>query len=137
MANVLIVDDDPKASDALATLLRRAGHLVSCVSSAASAVTHLRSHGADLVLLDIELSAVNGLELLDALREEPCGDGLRFAIYSGHDEPAARAVADRLGACDYIVKGQPWPTTLERIQTCLMTSPSDGAAASAAAYPPA
>lgn len=119
MANLLIIDDDVPASAALAALLRREGHQVTCAPTAGKALSQLRQGDPDLVLLDLTMPRVDGLDLLDAITDEPRFRGLRVAIYSGRDEPDALAAARRLGACDYIVKGGDWGQTYDRIKACL------------------
>jgi DNA-binding response OmpR family regulator len=119
MANLLIIDDDVPASAALAALLRREGHQVTCARNAREALSRLRQEEPDLVLLDLTMPRVDGLELLEALTDEPRFQGLRVAIYSGRDEPAAFDAARRLGACDYILKGGDWGQTYDRIRACL------------------
>jgi DNA-binding response OmpR family regulator len=119
MANLLIIDDDVQASTALAALLRREGHEVSCAPSAGEALSRLRQADPDLVLLDLTMPRVDGLDLFEALTDEPRFRNLRVAIYSGRDEPEALNAARRLGACDYIVKGGDWPQTYGRIKACL------------------
>jgi DNA-binding response OmpR family regulator len=119
MANLLIIDDDVPASAALAALLRREGHQVACAPSAGEALSRLRQGEPDLVLLDLTMPRVDGLELFEALNDEPRFQGLRVAIYSGRDEPGAVDEARRLGACDYILKGGDWSHTYDRIKACL------------------
>ena len=119
MANLLIIDDDVPASAALAALLRREGHQVTCAPSAGEALSRLRQGDPDLVLLDLTMPRVDGLELFEALNEEPRFQGLRVAIYSGRDEPGAVDEARRLGACEYILKGGDWAQTYDRIKACL------------------
>jgi DNA-binding response OmpR family regulator len=119
MANLLIIDDDVPASAALAALLRREGHQVTCAPSAGEALSRLRQADPDLVLLDLTMPRVDGLDLFEALSEEPRFQGLRVAIYSGRDEPGAVDTARRLGACDYILKGGDWGQTYDRIKACL------------------
>ena len=124
MASLLIIDDDVQSSTALAALLRREGHQVSCAPSAGDALSRLRQADPDLVLLDLTMPRVDGLELFEALTDEPRFRGLRVAIYSGRDEPASHDAARRLGACDYIVKGGDWPQTYDRIKACLTSETS-------------
>jgi DNA-binding response OmpR family regulator len=121
MSNLLIIDDDASQSAALAALLRREGHQVTQAASAGEALRHLRQDvcAPDLVLLDLGLPRVDGLDLLDALTDEPQFAGLRVAVYSGRDEPESRERSRRLGACDYIVKGTDWEQTYARIRSCL------------------
>ena len=127
MPNVLIVDDDQGSAAALAALLRTHGHDVACASSAGEALRQVRCLKPDLVLLDLGLPRVDGLDLLEAVVGEPALDAVAIAVYSGRDEPAAVDAARRLGACDYILKGGPWDDTYRRIESCL------AAAAAAAA----
>ena len=82
MANLLIVDDDETGARALARLLEVEGHHATCASSAGSALLHMREDDPDLVLLDLTMPQVNGLELLDALAAEPRFAHVRFAVYS-------------------------------------------------------
>jgi len=119
MSSLLIIDDDAPSSAALASLLRREGHEAACVHTAGAAITHLRHQEPDLVLLDLSMPGVDGLDLLDALTDDPQFARVRVAVYSGRDEPDSRAMAQRLGARDYILKGQAWPDTYQRIQSCL------------------
>ena len=119
MSNLLIVDDDQSASAALASLLRRYGHDVSCAHSVADALHRLRQEKPDLVLLDLGLPRIDGLDLLDALSGEPGMAAVPVAVFSGRDEPGAVEAARRLGACDYILKGSDWEQTYRRIQSCL------------------
>ena len=119
MANILIIDDDVQAATMLAALLKREGHEAACAHDAGAALSHLRHSDPDLVLLDLTMPRVDGLDLLDALTDEPRFARLRVAIYSGRDEPQALHEARRLGARDYIVKGAEWDETYRRIQGCL------------------
>lgn len=119
MANVLIVDDDVQGSAALARLLAGEGHHAECVPSAGQAISHLRHHDPDLVLLDLSMPKVDGLDLLDALVAEPRFAHLKFAIYSGRNDDDAVKAAKRLGVCEYLVKGEDWGPLYDRIRACL------------------
>src|SRR2546423_15091612 len=107
MADLLLIDDDPQQCELLALLLRREGHDAVCVNSASAALTHLRhaEPEPDLILLDLTMPGIDGLDLLDAITEEPRFAHLPVAVYSGRDDPESHALAQRLGARDYIVKG--------------------------------
>lgn len=119
MAELLIIDDDAQTTQALAALLRERGHAVHSAPDAGSALSCLNRQTPDLILLDLGLPRVGGLELLDALRDEGRFAGIPVAVYTGQDQPDVRAAARKLGARDFIVKGQPWPSTLEQITRCL------------------
>jgi DNA-binding response OmpR family regulator len=124
MAKLLIIDDEPSAAAALAALLRQKGHDVTCAETAGSGLTRLRKDRPDLVLLDLSLPRVDGLELLEALAGEPTFEDLRVAVYSGRDDPEAVELARRLGACDYIIKGSDVRETYDRIESCLKQLPA-------------
>src|SRR3954470_12730034 len=81
MPHVLIVDDDVNQSAALAALLRHKGHEAEQAASAGQALSCLRHREPDLVLLDLTMPRVDGLDLLDALTDDSRFDGLRIAVY--------------------------------------------------------
>ena len=125
MATVLIIDDDPQDCATLSALLRREGHHPTCAQSAGDALHHLRQEDPDLVLLDLTMPRVDGLDLLDALTDDPRFAHLRVVVYSGRDEPEAVERARRMGARDYIVKGSDWNQTYSRILSCLPRDDAD------------
>jgi two-component system, OmpR family, KDP operon response regulator KdpE len=119
MPNLLIIEDDHSTSIALAALLRMHGHDVSCAHTVAEALHYLRAHKPDLMLLDLGLPRIDGLDLLDAIAGEPGLATVPIVVYSGRNEPATVETARRLGACDYIVKGERWEQIYRRIEFCL------------------
>ena len=119
MADVLIIDDDTAAAAAMAALLRREGHQVACACNATQALNHLHQQEPHLVLLDLSMPRVDGLELLDALKDDPRFEDLRIAVFSGRDEPESVEAANRLGACDFIPKGGDWNSVYGRIKAIL------------------
>lgn len=135
MSTLLIVEDDRGTSAALVALLRMHGHDVACAHTAGEAVGQLRRDKPDLVLLDLGLPRVDGLDLLDALADEPGFSSVPVVVFSGRDDPNAVAAARRSGACDYILKGGDWEQTYQRIEACLIRAadakdvarPEDGA----------
>ena len=62
---VLIVDDDRALRHALATLLQGAGYAVEQAGDGSEALAHLRRNGTDVMLLDINLPGMSGLEVLE------------------------------------------------------------------------
>ena len=123
MASILIVDDNRDQSQPLAALLRREGHEVDCADSAADALRHVRHRTPDLMLVDVMMPGTSGLEVLDALTDEPEFADIRFIVFSASDDPAFAAEAKRLGACDYIRKGDGWPVIHQRIRAHLPVTP--------------
>ncbi|HLL90229.1 MAG TPA: response regulator [Tepidisphaeraceae bacterium] len=123
MAAVLIIDDDARGTEPLARLLRQEGHEATLVSTVREALSELRSNPPDLVLLDLSLPRVDGLDLLDAMNAEPRLAGLRVAVYSGRDDEQSIRSAKELGAQDFIQKGRGWDHVIERIRANLATVP--------------
>ena len=119
MATFLIIDDEPYAAAALTALLRRNGHEAAYAQTAGAALDHLRHVSPDLILLDLTMPQIDGLDILDALSLEPEYAHLRVAVFSGRDDADSINTARSLGATDYILKGLSWDETYERIQACL------------------
>jgi two-component system, OmpR family, KDP operon response regulator KdpE len=119
MSHLLIVEDDTDTAAALAALLRKRGHGVACAGSAGEALHQLHHGQPDLLLLDLGLPRVDGLDLLDALAEEPQFSELPVVVYSGRTDADSVTTALRHGAMDYIVKGGPWEQTCQRVESCL------------------
>jgi DNA-binding response OmpR family regulator len=119
MATFLIIDDEAATAAALSSLLQREGHAAAWAQTAADALDHLRHTSPDLILLDLTMPRVDGLEILDALAIEPEYAHLRVAVFSGRDDAESIDAARSLGATDYILKGSSWDETYARIQACL------------------
>jgi CheY-like chemotaxis protein len=66
--HILVVDDDPSIRSSLETLLTTAGHAVTLAENGVEATRRWRELGADLVILDIFMPEMDGLEALAALR---------------------------------------------------------------------
>ena len=110
MATVLIVDDLVANAQVLARLLKRAGHQAHVVGSGPDALTFLTEHVADLVLLDVMMPGMDGLETLRALRSDPDKGRVPVLMYSADGAPERIREAEALGAQGYIVKGSTsWP----------------------------
>ncbi len=116
MATILIIDDDIDGATTLAARLRREGHTAGFVASAPAALQQLRQNAPDLVLLDLSMPEVDGLQLLRAMGEDPRFEDVRVAILSGTTDPAARTAALRLGACDFIDKKLGWSEIAARVR---------------------
>jgi len=125
MANLLIIDDEPLAAATLTALLQREGHQAAWAQTAGAAMDHLRHVSPDLILLDLTMPRIDGLDLLDALSLEPQYAHLRVAVFSGRDDADSINAARSLGATDYILKGLSWDETYQRIRACLPGNPSD------------
>jgi len=70
MQNVLVVDDELDVRDAIKRVLDRAGYFVRTTSDAADALAELRRCHADVVITDIIMPKINGVEAIDSIRKE-------------------------------------------------------------------
>ncbi|WP_316315835.1 response regulator, partial [Clavibacter michiganensis] len=68
-ARILVVDDDPTVAEVVAGYLDRAGHLVDRADNGPSALTRAAAHWPDLVVLDLMLPGMDGLEVCRRLRD--------------------------------------------------------------------
>lgn len=102
MAHILIVDDEQRIRALLRMMLVAAGHEVCEADDGRSALQVLDDVAVDIVISDMRMEAMGGLELLAAIRERELGCPLIFITAYATLESAVDAL--RLGAADYLVK---------------------------------
>jgi two-component system response regulator RegX3 len=120
MAKLLVVDDEPRAAELTAELLRRAGYVVEIAVSGGEALERVRKSAPDLMLLDYEMPDMQAPEVLDQLRSG--GDRVAFPviILTGARFTAGdQVVGIERGATDYIVKGTDRQVLLARVKGAL------------------
>lgn len=98
---VLVVDDEPILRDTIEFNLRREGYEVLLASDGQQALDIARSHELDLIVLDIMLPEVDGLQVLRTLREEST---VPVLLLSARGEEIDRVLGLELGADDYLSK---------------------------------
>jgi DNA-binding response OmpR family regulator len=100
---VLVVDDEPTIAEVVSRYLERAGYRARVAGDGVSAIQDAVNHRPDLVVLDLMLPGVDGLEVMRRLREQ---DGERIAVIllTAKGEESDRVIGLRLGADDYVVK---------------------------------
>jgi DNA-binding response OmpR family regulator len=98
---VLVVDDEPTVREVVAGYLRRDGHQVSEAEDGPSALRLLETEDFDLVVLDMMLPGVNGLDILRRIRS--MGD-MPVIMLTARSEESDRVAGLELGADDYVVK---------------------------------
>ncbi len=102
MANLLIVDDEPGMRQLLSHVFGRAGHAVRAAEDGAKALALLRAEPADLIVSDVKMPDMNGIELLRRLREFLPDAGVVMMTAFATVETAREAF--KLGADDFIQK---------------------------------
>lgn len=101
-AEILIVEDNPDVRRLTRTVVEELGYSVKSASSAEEADSWMESTDFDLILLDIDLPRMNGVEFLTwALNREP---DLAVIMLTGHTEPELAMTCLDLGARTYLVK---------------------------------
>lgn len=101
MTRVLIVEDEPSFLEALEVALAKEGFDTVTASTGKAGLEAFREHGADIVLLDLMLPALPGLDVLKAIRRE---SPVPVIVVSAKDAEADIVSALELGADDYIKK---------------------------------
>ena len=110
--SLLIVGTDSINSDLMIQRLSKRGFNASAVDSSKDALEWIRSHHVDLVLLDVEMEDIHGLELLKTLRQSYTPAQLPIIMVTGRatSEDAVKALAS--GANDYVSKPIDFPVVL-------------------------
>jgi two-component system OmpR family response regulator len=100
--HILIAEDDPAIAAGLTHALRRSGYAVDCVDTGASADAALATNRFDLLILDLGLPKLDGLEVLRRARSS--GKRLPILILTARDSVDDRVRGLDLGADDYLAK---------------------------------
>jgi DNA-binding response OmpR family regulator len=101
MATILIVDDEPKIVRLVADYLAAAGFGVSTARTGDEALMRVRTETPDLVVLDLGLPGLDGLDVTRAIRRT--GD-LPIIMLTARDDETDRVIGLELGADDYVTK---------------------------------
>jgi DNA-binding response OmpR family regulator len=111
---ILVVDDEPGMRKSLAMMLRREQYQVTETASVAEAVGRLKGEGYDLVIADLMMEPLNGLDLLALIQRyhTTCP----VIIMSAFGTPEARSEATALGAVDFLEKPLQTPQLLARVR---------------------
>ena len=115
-ARILLVDDEVSIQRAVAPLLRARGYTVEVVATGAAALEAIASHPADLIVLDLGLPDIDGIELCQRMREESKAPIIVLSARSGE---AGKVKVLDLGADDYITKPFSPEELLARIRVAL------------------
>ncbi|MER7586276.1 response regulator transcription factor [Micromonospora sp. NPDC127501] len=99
---VLVVDDDQTVSDVIRRYLENDGFQVSLAADGAAALAAVERQAPHLVVLDLMLPLINGLEVCRALRVRP--DGVPIVMLTARGDESDRILGLQLGADDYLTK---------------------------------
>ncbi|MDP9321505.1 MAG: response regulator transcription factor [Chloroflexota bacterium] len=101
MKTILVVDDEPKIVDLARDYLEHAGFAVVSASDGPEALARARADHPDLIVLDLGLPRVDGLDVTRALRRD---SNVPIVILSGRSDESDKLVGLELGADDYVTK---------------------------------
>jgi len=116
---ILVVEDEPLSQDMLTRRLSSRGMRVATVSDGQACIDWLKSNVPDLILLDIQMPKMTGLDVLVEVRKHFTHDALPIILVSalGETDDVIRGL--QAGANDYVVKPINLPVLLARMQVCL------------------
>ena len=101
--SVLVVDDEPTIAEVVSRYLERAGYRTRTAGDGARALAMIGSQRPDLVVLDLMLPGIDGLEVMRRLRHSE-HEPICVILLTAKGEEADRVIGLRLGADDYVVK---------------------------------
>ena len=115
MARILVVDDEPDAVELLRDFLTGKSYEVSTAASGEEALKKVKKERPHLILLDIRMPGMNGLEVLRRVRQIDQEVGVIIVTAVNEEDTGREAL--KLGAFDFIVK----PLNLEYLERSLWT----------------
>jgi two-component system, OmpR family, response regulator MprA len=116
-AHMLVVDDDPRITELLRRILAYEGYSVTVAASGDEALKRTLERPPDLIVLDIMLPGINGLEVARRLRA--AGDNVPILMLTARDSIANRVEGFEIGADDYLIKPFAPEELLVRIKALL------------------
>jgi two-component system alkaline phosphatase synthesis response regulator PhoP len=117
---VLVIDDEENFTKLVKLNLEATGNFeVMVLSTPKDIILHLKKFKPDLVLLDLLMSGIGGLEACDMLNDDPLGQKVPIIILSALDKPADKSNAFKKGVVDYLVKPIETNELISRIEKAL------------------
>jgi CheY-like chemotaxis protein len=127
MGRILIVDDEPQACQILSRLIRHLGHETAYRTGGAEALAFVESTPVDLMILDVMMPGMDGMEVLRRVRADPRTASTRVVMFSAVADRNFIDEAIRKGANDYWVKASFDFTQLKDRIEYLVPPPDEGA----------
>ncbi len=121
-ASVLIIDDDPTSREALTELLEEEGYEVLSAAGGEEGLEAARKHRPDLLLLDMMMPGIDGVEVIRRIRREASLDRLRIIALTGDVTRARLQNVYEAGADRFVAKPFRIPELLDSVRTILRPS---------------
>ena len=125
--NILVVEDDDALRDALAITLETAGHRVSAVDGGPAALTALGRQAYSMVVSDLRMDPMDGLQLLAEIRRRQ--PGLPVLLMTAFGDVDKAVAAMRGGACDFMLKPFEPRTLIDQIARYAVPPAAEGVVA--------
>ncbi|RMG53770.1 MAG: sigma-54-dependent Fis family transcriptional regulator [Gammaproteobacteria bacterium] len=116
-ARILFIDDEPRAGELFTRLMRATPHETEVFTDAAAALAAIESGGCDLVITDLSMPGMSGMDLLRAIRAQD--SELPVIIVTGYSTVDNAIEAMRLGATDFVKKPYDFDELLIQIERSL------------------
>jgi DNA-binding response OmpR family regulator len=113
---IVVAEDDRDLRSIYASALRRAGHVVWEAADGGEALKLVKTHSPELLLLDIWMPVMNGLEVLENLRGNTEAVGVRVVVLSQQDDSDTHLEGFALGIEDYWTKDLSLHELCERVE---------------------
>lgn len=117
--SILLVDDEPLNRDMLSRRLGKAGYDVATASDGADALAQIKAKRPDLVLLDLLMPGMSGLDVLRELRRTVDPTELPIVVATALHETSFLVEAMEAGANDFVTKPLDFPVVLARVESQL------------------
>lgn len=104
MKRVLLIEDEAPVVDLMAHRLQEEGYVVTAKSDGASGLAEVKRTRPDLLILDIVLPKLSGLDVCSEIRRDPQTRGIPILMVTGRGDEADRVAGLEVGADDYLVK---------------------------------
>ncbi len=120
--NILLVDDDEEVLKALGIMLSFSGFQTIRASCSREALSLVQEHHFDLIVLDVAMPEMSGIELLRRLRQDEKTQNVPVIFFTGEAGAETKKQAFDLGAVDYLRKPVDFGTLRSSIQRALSVS---------------
>jgi DNA-binding response OmpR family regulator len=129
VSHILIVEDDRDIAELIRHYLVRAGHTADVLSSGTEVLPRVRARRPDLLVLDLMLPGLHGLEVCQALRRDRATADLPVIVVTARAEESDRVAGLELGADDYLTKPFSPKELVARVGALLRRAARSGTAA--------
>jgi two-component system phosphate regulon response regulator PhoB len=116
---ILVVDDEEDILELVRYNLAKEGYQVACVTSGEQALKEMKERVPDLILLDLMLPGLDGLDVCRRLKNDPATNAIPVIMLTAKGEDADIVTGLELGAEDYVIKPFSPRVLLARVKACL------------------